>query len=204
MGTVINKLTIRGYKSIRELVDFELRPVNVLIGANGAGKSNFVSFFRMLRAMADEGLNAFAREQGGADGFFFQGIKVTPTLSAELTFGVNAYQFMLAPTAESGLMFKSEYAAFRDRYKSINHGAAESALKQRRTESGVSAEKGVCHYVYEAVSSWTVYHFPRHQPPGRHAPGSTAERPLSVQSRCFEPRRFSLRTPRQPGEQAML
>jgi len=38
----VSKLTIAGFKSIRELRDFELRNLNVLIGANGAGKSNFI------------------------------------------------------------------------------------------------------------------------------------------------------------------
>lgn len=34
--TQIQKLTIKGYKSVQSLVDFELRPLNVLIGANRA------------------------------------------------------------------------------------------------------------------------------------------------------------------------
>jgi predicted ATPase len=45
MSDTIKKLTIEGFKSIRKLEDFELRSLNVLIGANGAGKSNFVGFF---------------------------------------------------------------------------------------------------------------------------------------------------------------
>lgn len=49
MGEPIKKLTIEGFKSICKLEDFELRSLNVLIGANGAGKSNFVGFFRLLR-----------------------------------------------------------------------------------------------------------------------------------------------------------
>jgi predicted ATPase len=46
---MLDRLTIEGFKSIRDLRDFELRPLNVLIGANGAGKSNLVEFFRLLR-----------------------------------------------------------------------------------------------------------------------------------------------------------
>jgi predicted ATPase len=49
MAETIKKLTIEGYKSIRKLEDFPLGALNVLIGANGAGKSNFVGFFRLLR-----------------------------------------------------------------------------------------------------------------------------------------------------------
>lgn len=49
--TQIQKLTVKGYKSIQALDDFELRPLNVLIGANGAGKSNFISLFRFLASV---------------------------------------------------------------------------------------------------------------------------------------------------------
>lgn len=41
----LDKLAIRGFKSIRELDGFELKKLNVFVGANGAGKSNFISFF---------------------------------------------------------------------------------------------------------------------------------------------------------------
>lgn len=50
----IRKISIRGYKSIRELDDFSLTNLNVLIGANGAGKSNFISFFRLLARLMVE------------------------------------------------------------------------------------------------------------------------------------------------------
>ena len=56
MRDTIKRLTIEGFKSIRKLEGFELRSLNVLIGANGAGKSNFVEFFRLLRELIDERL----------------------------------------------------------------------------------------------------------------------------------------------------
>jgi len=65
MGQPIDKITLKGFKSIRALEDFPLRSLNVLIGANGGGKSNFVDFFRLIRAMADERLQMFVLEQGG-------------------------------------------------------------------------------------------------------------------------------------------
>jgi predicted ATPase len=67
MADTIKKLTIEGYKSIRKLEDFELGSLNVLIGANGAGKSNFVGFFRLLREMAEGRLQVALRTvEGGA------------------------------------------------------------------------------------------------------------------------------------------
>ena len=49
--TILNMLdavTVRGFKTIKALEAFEPRRLTALIGANGAGKSNFISFFRML------------------------------------------------------------------------------------------------------------------------------------------------------------
>jgi predicted ATPase len=77
MGRPIDKITLKGFKSIRELEDFPLRNLNILIGANGAGKSNFIDFFRLLRAMADEDLQGYVLKHGGADGFLFLGPKYT-------------------------------------------------------------------------------------------------------------------------------
>ncbi|MCV3465252.1 AAA family ATPase, partial [Campylobacter lari] len=42
---MLNNITIKGYKSIKDLSEFELKNLNILIGANGAGKSNFISVF---------------------------------------------------------------------------------------------------------------------------------------------------------------
>jgi len=41
----LRQITIHGYKSIEHLDKFELSSLNVLIGANGAGKSNFIILF---------------------------------------------------------------------------------------------------------------------------------------------------------------
>src|SRR5262245_8458904 len=75
--TALDQITLKGFKSVRELADFELEKLNVLVGANGAGKSNLVDFFRLLRAMADGGLQSIVTNSGGADGFFFNGPKET-------------------------------------------------------------------------------------------------------------------------------
>ena len=47
---MLRRVILNGFKSIKAM-DLELRPLNVLIGGNGAGKSNLVSFFKMLNEM---------------------------------------------------------------------------------------------------------------------------------------------------------
>src|SRR5579863_10760570 len=98
MAETIRKITIEGFKSIGRLEDFELRALNVLIGANGAGKSNFVSFFRLLREMIEQRLQvALATTEGGADACLYLGPKITPQFGAKLYFGEGGYEFSLVP-----------------------------------------------------------------------------------------------------------
>ncbi len=56
MRGAIQKIGIEGFKSIRELKEFELKDLNIIIGANGAGKSNFVQVFRLLMEMTQKNL----------------------------------------------------------------------------------------------------------------------------------------------------
>ena len=44
----LRRLSLNGYKSIRQMTEVEFTPLTVLIGSNGAGKSNLVSFLKML------------------------------------------------------------------------------------------------------------------------------------------------------------
>jgi len=162
MGQPLSYLSIKGFKSIRSLQDFELNPLNLLVGANGAGKSNFVSFFRMLRAMSEEGLANFVTENGGADGFFFGGPKETREIEAHLKFGKNEYKFTLVPTASVKLMVKKESTLYTGGggWKHHSSGDIESQLKHwKEKKSDWGPYLGPESYVNEAVSSWLVYHF---------------------------------------------
>ena len=41
--------------------------LNVLIGANGAGKSNFVSIFKLLNGMNAHNIQSYIAQQGGPE-----------------------------------------------------------------------------------------------------------------------------------------
>ncbi len=164
MGSPIDKITLKGYKSIRSLEDFPLRNLNILIGPNGAGKSNFVSFFRLLRAMADERLQRFVMEQGGADGFFFMGPKRSQCISAHLEFREDVYEFKLVPTSSAELMVDEEHihhAGGREANGStfsMTHGDRESYIRKIHDDLPVYRDSFQLD-IYAAVSSWIVYHF---------------------------------------------
>ncbi len=165
MGIRLKTLTIRGFRSIELLEEFYLGRLTVMIGANGSGKSNFVDFFRMLRAIADGGFQQFVKKHGGADGFFFLGPKHTRQIQTHLVFGENAYELDLAPGADGKIYLSDERVQYTGghgmgKLQSIGMGNSESALIARREESANFGQgKGVPSYVYGALSSWVVYHF---------------------------------------------
>jgi predicted ATPase len=160
MGKPIDQITLSGFKSIESLEGFKLQKLNVLIGANGAGKSNFIDFFRMLRTFADERFQQFVLDAGGGDGFLFLGPKVTPAISSRIEFGSNAYEFMLKPTSAGSLQLADEKVEHENNVIPIGTGSLESALRKKEYE--IKRRPGyavVARDVYESVSGWTVYHF---------------------------------------------
>jgi predicted ATPase len=64
MKGALEKLSVADFKSIRELNHFELRPLNVFVGANGAAKSNMMELSRMLVAMSKKKFSKFILERG--------------------------------------------------------------------------------------------------------------------------------------------
>ena len=79
----------------------ELGNLNIVIGANGAGKSNFVQIFRMLMAMTRKNFTKFILEQGGADNFLFNGLKVTPKI--DIAFEFESFSDMQKARINTGL-----------------------------------------------------------------------------------------------------
>jgi predicted ATPase len=157
----LKRLSIRGFKSIEELEKLELGSINVLIGANGSGKSNFVSFFHMLRALIDQRFQGFVAKNGPADGYFFNGVGYTKRIEADMEFGLNRYVFVLEPTSEGKIIIAEEATQYVPgaQLKGISYRVAESALASLKDEPGLTWQKGPNWYVYGALTGWQVYHF---------------------------------------------
>lgn len=89
----IDKLTIKGFKSIKDLVDFKLSNLNVFIGGNGAGKSNLIDFFTFVQKSMDASLLEYVLEHGGMGDFLFNGRKNTDKITLEVCFNELSYAF---------------------------------------------------------------------------------------------------------------
>ncbi|SIO64005.1 AAA family ATPase [Paraburkholderia phenazinium] len=154
----VTKLTIAGFKSIRELRDFELRNLNVLIGANGAGKSNFIGLFRMLAEMYEERLQLYVQQQGGPDALMHFSRKTTDAIQVGLTFeGTDIYRFELTATNDNRLIFTSETFSYGKEGVLPGMvwsfaGTPESSLRQIASEHQLP-------YVAAVIEGTRVYHF---------------------------------------------
>ena len=112
---LLKRVELKGYKSIKDQ-NLDLAPLNVFIGANGSGKSNLVSFFKMLNHMMAGNLQAFIGESGGANSLLYYGAKATPQLEATLHFELenadNAYHLRLGHAAMDTLIFQEERISY--------------------------------------------------------------------------------------------
>jgi len=163
-------VTIKGFKSIQNLEDFNLDSLNVLIGGNGAGKSNFIDFFRLIRAMMElptaelshASLQAYVADGGGSDDFLFSGPKVTEKINIEMTFGSNKYRFSLAPTVNEDFLINDEsrfYSRGNAGWWNLGSSNLSPALLDDKNHQGAMGGRNISYYIFQAITSWKIYHF---------------------------------------------
>jgi predicted ATPase len=161
MNHSLDRLTVKGFKSIKDMADFELGHLNIIIGANGAGKSNLISFFRMLRALVDGNLNRYVKDNGGAGDLLFNGRKHTKKMAFETRFGTRGFRFKLSPTPNDTCSIEDEARYFEhSSSKWWEFGDSEDGRSQMVEE--VLKDKTDSEFskpVYDAISSWQIYHF---------------------------------------------
>ena len=159
----LTSLRLVGWKSIRD-AKIELRSLNVLIGANGAGKSNLVSFFKLINEMM---AGRFQIHVGttGAESLLHFGSKRTQVIEANFRFtaerGENSYYWIrLVPIAGNSLFFAAERLGLSDDWTKesfhpvLGQGHRESLLNQ-----AVDSEFPTAKFTRELLTRCQVYHF---------------------------------------------
>ena len=173
----LEKLTIKGFKSIREQT-LELDRLNVFIGGNGVGKSNLIGVFRFLHEVINQRLAKYTAISGGADAILRFGRKTTPKMEFFLEFcdetASHTYQLRIDGTTNSELVIAWEHAELTAHDAAVWHGpvagyvtgdesadspgenrngnySRESKLLNDRAEAAVQ--------VVRALNDCRVYHF---------------------------------------------
>jgi len=145
-------IKIAGYKSIKE-IKIGLKPINILIGANGSGKSNFISFFEFLYHLYNRKLKEYISLGVGEEKLLHKGSKVTSEISFETCFdnGKNGYSAAIKLGGE-GFVFTTEKLHYNnDGGRSISNYGPEANLK---TTDNFRAK-----YVIKYLEGYRKYHF---------------------------------------------
>ena len=160
----LTRLTLLGYKSIAQC-HLQLGSMNVLVGANGAGKSNLISLFKLIQQLIVGNLQAHISREGGPDALLHYGRKTTAQLRATLVFGSksDSYQFCLEPTVDNRMMFADEAFSWSRQQRSIGGTLGIGHLESKLAEGMGTIFIQV---VRPALRRWIVYHF--------HDTGATA------------------------------
>ncbi len=156
---MLHAISVQGFKSIKELKDFELRNLNLFIGANGSGKSNFISLFKMLNQTVERKLQAYVGMMGGADNLLHFGQKTTDQMKVELRFGSNGYRCVLVPAEADTLVYEEECSLFYGEGYREPHITPMGSGHKETNIYDVAEQKKVAEYVLSGMKGWRVYHF---------------------------------------------
>jgi predicted ATPase len=173
----LKRIVINGFKSIKN-IDIDLNSLNILIGANGAGKSNLVSFFKMLNEMMAGRLQQYVAQSGRASSLLHFGSKITPQIEAKLEFevdnGTDTYYLRLFYASGDTLFFAEETLSFLQtgysypREDPLGAGHQETKINEAADENITTAKT-----IRFLLNRCRVYHF--------HDTSSTAD----VRQSCY-------------------
>lgn len=129
----MDSITIKGYKSFKDIT-VPLRKINILIGSNGAGKSNFLSLFELLGNAYDGFLARSVAQSGGVDKLLHQGRKVTDRITVKVFEDRNSYWLDLMES-DGTLIVENEQLGYSSypthwTYNNIATYKTETALKE--------------------------------------------------------------------------
>jgi len=157
----LDTITVKGFKSIASIENLKLGAINILIGLNGSGKSNFIEVFSFLHALREGQLQDYVMKAGGADRVLHFGSRVTQTIEIHISFQeeINQYQIVLAATQTDQLYPSSEVAYFWNRQR--NSQPHSTGLVPRGSEAGISDpnSQGTAKFIRMHLSRWRLYHF---------------------------------------------
>ncbi len=157
---MIQKIIIGNYKSIQYL-NLTLQPINILIGANGAGKSNFISFFKLVNRIYTQQLQNFLG--GNIDAFLYFGQKYSEQLAGCLVFEKNAIYFTLKPKTNTNTAFISELGDFfnKNNTPEFLHNNWDKIIWDKYTEEStlINNKKWRANYLKSYLEGLKIYHF---------------------------------------------
>ncbi|MDY4888385.1 MAG: AAA family ATPase, partial [Sphaerochaetaceae bacterium] len=160
---MLDEITIQGYKSIQNMDAFKLMKLNVLIGENGAGKSNFISFLKTLNSLMLGQFNINGSENFVARSALFRGSDTSDKIAFSSQFGKIGYCFDIVPSSDELFFFENEsiccnLGSSHDDWRRLgNSMCGKLMLPKKATDNGPDFDS--IRILFDAISSWQFYHF---------------------------------------------
>lgn len=162
---MIEQVIINNYKSIREL-KLPLNRLNVLIGSNGVGKSNFISFFELTKAIYEQRFGSYTLAKGGIDNLLYHGRKSSTEIYGLIDFdNTNAFFFKLKPAQSNKGFIEvagdcfNEYNYKDKQYSNWHSGTTTDSAREEFTLKTMENETERFKHIERCLKSFTVYHF---------------------------------------------
>jgi len=159
---MIEQIQINNYKSIREL-KLPLNRLNILIGSNGVGKSNFISFFELTNAIYEQRFGSYTLAKGGIDNLLYHGRKGSEFIEGLIDFdNNNAFFFRLKPSQSNKGYIENIGDYFNDNedtdknYSYWHKSNWDTAVEESNL---INNPKRRSSYLKKHLSSFTIYHF---------------------------------------------
>ena len=159
----LQEVTIRGYKSIAfdKPVTLKLGDVSILLGANGSGISNIISFLRMLSYMMSKSFGRYVEISGTSNALLQYEPKKTPMMSGELKFAdqksIDTYSFSLVNATPDRLIITEERIAW---HREGEEKGYKVELEPNFKESALAESKDrVAKSIFQMLSFCKVYQF---------------------------------------------
>lgn len=158
----LTSIKLKGFKSIaghREQ-HIPLGDVTVLLGANGSGKSNLVSFFKLLNYMNTGALQQYIGKYGSRQ-LLFYGPSVTESISFTLHFSSpeaeDSYELKLSYGLPDRLFVSEEKVSFQNNNRNTSD---EYYLDSGNAEAGLANDhQPTSKAIYRLLSEIRVFHF---------------------------------------------
>jgi len=179
---MIGLIEIDNFRSIKKS-EIKLERINVLIGSNGSGKSNFLAFFKLVRTILDQDMINYFKRRGGFSNVKYKGSPKTENIEGIVEFdNTNAFFFEIeSGNNDIGILkqdgdwwngYHKKTTKISDIYeKEINHHnwhyqghpnspKPGSIIKDKLTDPNTSSREHVRYSaVYNQLIQINIFHF---------------------------------------------
>ena len=159
---MLKKIQLTNFRSFFQ-TEVEIKNINVLIGGNGSGKSNFISLFSMLNYIQIGRLRDWIANKGGFDNLVYNSIQENELINfsfffdAENSDGQNIYELSLRATEENYIVNAEKFGFWNQSTKPFF--AEETNQTETKLKYLAERKIEIPYYIYSKIQGFQVFHF---------------------------------------------